>query len=267
MSKTRDNRAGNRNAGNSIVPLVLMIAGIFVVLVGGAIIGQQAGWFGGSTTVGPTGSVGGSSAASALPAVTIVAGDKHYAEPANSDGATRAWGPVDAPIKVYEFVDYQCPACGQFNKSYEPAVIEAFAKTGKVRWEIKSLTFLNSRGTGQESTLGAHGTFCAAEQGKFWQFHNALFANQFGEGRGAFALPRLKDMAGKLGMDGNAFEACMVSEKYKDTIVADTALATKFNVNSTPSFVINDGPTLAGARTVNDLKIEFGKLKPDVKFE
>ena len=146
-------------------------------------------------------------------------------------------------------------------------LIDAFAKTGKVRWEIKSLTFLNSRGTGQESTLGAHGTFCAAEQGKFWQFHNALFANQFGEGRGAFALPRLKDMAGKLGMDGNTFEACMVSEKYKDTIVADTALATKFSVNSTPSFVINDGPTLAGARTVNDLKIEFGKLKPDIKFE
>ena len=61
--------------------------------------------------------------------------------PPGAEPNGRAWGPQDAPIKIEEFVDYQCPACRAYALEVEPAVIAAFAATGKVRYEIHNFQF------------------------------------------------------------------------------------------------------------------------------
>ena len=88
-----------------------IIALIAIVVIGGAVILS-------STANNATSQLG------------VVASDKPI--PANAEANARAWGPKDAPIKIEEFLDYQCPACGAYNRNFEGGVIDAFAKTGKV---------------------------------------------------------------------------------------------------------------------------------------
>ncbi|MDT9071462.1 thioredoxin domain-containing protein, partial [Escherichia coli] len=71
--------------------------------------------------------------------------------PPNAAANAIAWGPEDAPIKVEEYLDYQCPACGQFAKNFEAGIIDAFAASGKVRYEVKFMPFLEDRVGGRES--------------------------------------------------------------------------------------------------------------------
>ena len=269
MSKNREIRQ-QQEAQQRRQSLIMfgVIAAIAVVIIGGAIIYTGSQGDPASPALPPVqapvaaGKTASTSAASAASQpINAPAGG----EPANADHANRAWGPANAPIKIEEFVDYQCPACGSFNKSFEAAVVDTFAKTGKVRWEIKALHFLE-QGRSTESSDASKATLCGAEQGKFWQFHNALFANQVGENRGAFSKARLKELATKLGVNGDAYDACMANPKGDATVKADSDLATQYKVTQTPSFMVN-GRLYAGGRNVNDFKKIFAEIAPDVRFE
>jgi protein-disulfide isomerase len=263
MSKNRDLRQ-QQQARQQRQTLIMfsVIGAVAALLIGGAIFANN--YFG--LNQSPANALPAIQAPAAAGAASGPVAAGRTDEPANADHANRAWGPADAPIRIVEFVDYQCPACGNFNKNFEPAVVEAFAKTGKVRYEIRALTFLEQRAGTKESSDAAKATLCSAEQGKFWQMHNAIFANQFGENRGNFSRARLKEMAAKVGANADAFEACLASGKYDEPLKADTELGTKYQVTQTPSFVIND-KLFAGSRNVADFKKIFAELRPDVKFD
>ena len=181
--------------------------------------------------------------------------------PQNAEKNGRAWGPVEAPITIVDFVDSQCPACGQYVTKVEPSVIEAFAKTGKVRYEVRMLTFV-----GQESVNAAKAALCAMDQDQFWQMHATIFANQTrGENAGDFTTENLQLMAAQLGMDKAVFNQCLGSGKYDAVISQDRDEASRLGVTQTPTTLIN-GRKYTGAQGVNDLKRIFADLAPDVKF-
>lgn len=261
MSKSRETRQ-LEEAQQRKQSLIMfgVIGAIAVVLIGGAIVYTNSQ---------------GDPDSPALPAIQapVAAGNTSGVnapinagtggDPANADSANRAWGPADAPIKIEEFVDYQCPACGSFNKTFEAGVVSAFAPTGKVRWEIHALHFLERNTT--ESSDASKLTQCAAEQGKFWQAHNAIFANQAGENLGAFSKVRLKELAQKIGLNGDTYDSCMINPARDATVKADNDLASKYQVSQTPSFVVN-GKLYAGGKNVNDFKKIFSEVAPNVKF-
>ncbi len=81
---------------------------------------------------------------------------------------------------------------------------------------------------------------CANEQGRFWDYHDMLFANWNGENQGAFADARLVAFADTLGLDMDAFNSCFDAQKYQDQVLSDTADGQALGVQGTPTLFVND---------------------------
>jgi len=146
-----------------------------------------------------------------------------------------ALGAKDAPITIVEFTDFQCPFC----KATEATLKQLREKYGdKIR--LVHMDFpLPFHSHALDAAKAAR---CANEQGKFWQFHDALFANQ-----GKLAPADLKATAKTLGMNSTKFDVCFDSAKYDAQIKADQAVGEKVGVDGTPAFFI-DGRPLTGAQ-------------------
>jgi protein-disulfide isomerase len=148
----------------------------------------------------------------------------------------RMRGNPNAKVMIVEFSDFQCPYCRQA----EATVKNVLAKhEGVVALSYRDLplTSLHPMAFG-----AAEAGRCAGEQGKFWEFHDAMFADQAGLDRNG-----LMAKAKKLNLDEKQFEACLTSEKYKTQITQDSQEASRFGLNGTPAFFIN-GVFLNGAQ-------------------
>lgn len=165
-------------------------------------------------------------------------------------------GNADAPVTVIEWGDYQCPACGQFNRSTKQRLIDDYVSTGQVKFEYRDLPFLDNNASGSESDDSATAAYCAGEQDRFWDYHDTLFNNQIGENQGAFATKRLTAMATELGLDVNAFESCMDSDAAQDAVAAMEDEAESQQVRSTPTFIINGTVVVGGNYTDIDAAIK-----------
>jgi protein-disulfide isomerase len=166
-------------------------------------------------------------------------------------------GSPDAPVKITEYEDTQCPFCLRYTANVEPGLMEEFVKTGKVQITYKHLPLL-----GNESTFGAMALTCAADQDKFWQYHNKLFTVQAAAGQstneeldvGRFSEDKLKEYADELGLDRAAFDACYASPDTIEEVQNQQREAQGFGVRSTPGFIVNGtqigsgSPTLEGWR-------------------
>lgn len=119
--------------------------------------------------------------------------------------------------------------------------MKQYVDTGKVRMVFKHFAFL-----GPESQTAAVASECAADQGKFWEYHDLLYNNQQGENQGAFEQPKLIALAGELGLDMATFEACLTEGKTLDRVQSDIAEGQQFGVRGTPAFFVNGRP-LSGA--------------------
>jgi len=148
-------------------------------------------------------------------------------------------GDPNAPVKLTIYADFQCPACGNWTKDNEPSFIAKYVATNKVYFVYTPFSFIDDNGPGTESKDAAAAAFCAMDQGKFWQYHDMLYANQTGENTGDFSAKRLAAFAQKLGLDMNQFNSCFNSGKYKSTVLQDKAEGTTLGVSATPSFAIN----------------------------
>ncbi|MCS7088115.1 MAG: DsbA family protein [Thermoflexales bacterium] len=249
MSKRKELEARRRaEERKRMLQIAVTIIVIVLVVVGGALVlstvsgGQQPG----------------------LPPVRAAT----YTEtPPNAEPRALAWGPADAPIRVEEFIDYQCPACGLQARNFEPGIIAAFAASGKVRYEVKFLPFLEDRVGGRESRDAAQAVLCAAEQDRGWQMHYTIFANQPPSGAenvGNYSKARLKEMAATIsGLDTNAFAACLDSNRYEQQVLQQRREAEQRGVDSTPTFIIN-GQRFPGARSADDLRQIFAQVAPQV---
>lgn len=153
-------------------------------------------------------------------------------------------GPADAKVVVEEYGDYQCPACRSWHESNQPKLLNDFINTNKsVRFVFKPFPFLDSNAGYRESHATAEAAYCAADQQRFWDFHDALYLNQpRGENTGYWTYNRLKELASKVNLDSNQFNSCLDTNKYRNKVTDDGSAATTLGVSSTPSFYVNGKP-------------------------
>ncbi len=148
---------------------------------------------------------------------------------------TQEMGSETAPVTIIEYADFQCSACGLFTSQIEPQLIELYVAKGKVRFLFRHYAFL-----GSESVWAASASVCASEQGYFWDFHDKLFRNQRGEGRGAFRRENLKRFAQELKLDTAKFNECLDSRQYDKEVSDQTEQGKNRGVKVTPTIFIND---------------------------
>ncbi len=165
-------------------------------------------------------------------------------------------GSKKAPVTIIEFSDFQCSFCWKFWKETLPRLEAEYIKTGKVRFVYRHLAIL-----GPPSVAAAQAADCAGEQGKFWEYHDKLFASK---GFFSFADGRLKQYARELGLDGAAFNQCLDSGKYAKKVEGETGTGHLLGANGTPTFFIN-GLRLVGAHPFETFRMiidEKLKTKP-----
>ena len=162
-------------------------------------------------------------------------------EIANADSSERpmvdgnTMGDPDAPIKIEEFSDYQCPFCARFYEETEAQIANTYVADGTVYFVYRSFgNFI-----GPESKAAAEAAYCAGDQNKYWEYHDILFANQTGENVGAFADRRLQAFAEALSLDMEAFNSCLRSGKYSDRVNQDRIDGTAAGVTGTPAFLLS----------------------------
>jgi protein-disulfide isomerase len=166
-------------------------------------------------------------------------------------------GPANATVTFVEYADFQCPYCKRFNDTVLPQIINDYVKTGKMKFTYKHYAFL-----GDESRWAAEAAECAANQGKFWDFHDLLFARQMSENGGAFTKNNLIVAAKEVKMDNAKFADCLNQDKTLDRVQADTNEGNKIGVRGTPSFLIN-GKLIVGAQPYEAFKTAIdAALKP-----
>jgi len=134
-------------------------------------------------------------------------------------------------LEIYE--DFQCPACQRF-ESIAGEYIEDLIATKKAKVAYHPLSFL-----GPESQLAANASGCAADQGKFIQFHKLLYANQPPENSGAWNSSYFTTLSLGLGILSKDYDKCIANNEYKDWVVNVANEGAKRNINSTPTVFIN----------------------------
>jgi protein-disulfide isomerase len=153
-----------------------------------------------------------------------------------------ARGPADAPVTIVEFSDYQCPFC----RRAEPTVQEVLKRyEGKVRFVFRHfpLDRIHPQARGASEAAA-----CADQQGKFWEYHEQLFAENAQLDR-----PGLDALAEKTGLDTAAFKLCMDERKTQALVEKDVEAGSAAGVSGTPAFFINGIP-LRGALPAADFQ-------------
>lgn len=147
-----------------------------------------------------------------------------------------AWGPEDAPVTIEEFGDFQCPFCARFARDTLPKIRAAYGN--KVRFIFRDFPITSIHQYAQKAAEAAQ---CAHEQGRFWEYHDILFANQ-----NALTVPDLKRYAQQVGMDMQEFNTCLDSGKNAWGVLLDVQYGNRAGVTGTPAFLIN-GVLVGGA--------------------
>ena len=169
-------------------------------------------------------------------------------------------GEANAKLTIVEVSDYQCPFCGRYVRETYPQIDTEYVKTGKVRSVFLNLPLEAIH----KSAFGAaKAALCAGEQGKYWEMHDRLFANQK-------ELEPWAPHAQAIGLDITAFDACVASEKEDAAIRREMAEVQKLGITGTPAFLIGRTEpksskltilaAVRGARPFADFKTELDKL-------
>ncbi len=141
------------------------------------------------------------------------------------DDASR--GPKDAPITIVEFSDFQCPYCSTAEKSVE-AVLKKYGDKVRLVYRDYPMSFHPN------AEIASIGSECAEEQGKFWEMHKAMFADQK-----KLSSPDLIETAGGIGLNTEEFKECLDSGRYKAEVQKDFEDGQRYGVTGTPAFFIN----------------------------
>jgi protein-disulfide isomerase len=150
-------------------------------------------------------------------------------------------GPATAPITIVEYSDFQCPYCARVNPT-----LDQVRKTygDKVRIVFKDFPLPNH----PEAPKAAEAAHCAGEQGKFWELHDRMFANQQ-----ALQVPQIKQYATQEGLDMNAFNQCLDSARHAGRVAENLKSGEALGVGSTPTLYVNGRP-IVGAQSFDYFK-------------
>jgi protein-disulfide isomerase len=138
-----------------------------------------------------------------------------------------AQGPANAPVTIVEFSDFQCPFCSRVI----PSLNQVKEKYGdKVRIVFRQYPLPMH----PQAQKAAEASLCANDQDKFWQLHDAMFANQQ-----ALGVDQLKAKAAELGLNAETFNSCLDSNKYAAQVATDLKEGSAAGVSGTPAMFIN----------------------------
>ncbi|MEV4927968.1 DsbA family protein [Streptomyces roseoverticillatus] len=226
----------SKGKAKASVSLPRRIAALGAILALVAAVGMAIGKSGGSGKRGP--------AASGDPSADPMQGAYARAEQATSrrkDGDPLALGRKDAPVVLVEYADYQCSYCGKFTRDSQPELVRKYVDQGVLRIEFRNFPIF-----GKDSERAARASWAAGQQGKFWQFHDEVYAKlRKGD---ALAEDKLVDMAGKAGVtDIDRFRSDLNGSASEEAVKKDQEEGYGLGVTSTPSFLVGGRP-IAGAQ-------------------
>ncbi len=144
-------------------------------------------------------------------------------------------GNPDAPVKVVEYADYQCPHCAAYAREIEPTIDSQYVETGKIQMVYHEFPLPQFPYAIKTAEAGR----CAGEQGKFWPMHDLLFQRQRDWTDDPNITARLAAYAAELGMDRAAFERCLSGGKWTAAITAAAESGMKAGIQSTPTFEVD----------------------------
>jgi protein-disulfide isomerase len=155
-------------------------------------------------------------------------------------------GEKEATVSIIEYADFECPYCGQYEREIYPQIAKNYIQTGKVKYFYRDLPLPMH----PHALVAARAARCAGEQGKLWEMHDSLFANQ-----NALRDVDMPGRAQKLGLDPSRFSECLSSDRYTDEINRSAAEAEKMGIGGTPTFFIG---TIALDGKVTNVKMILG---------
>ncbi len=170
-------------------------------------------------------------------------------------------GDSSARIAVIEYADFECPFCGQYMRQAYPQIVDNYIRTGKVKYFYRDLPLSMH----SHAMVAAQAALCAGDQGKFWEMHDSLFANQ-----AALTENDMANRAKSLGMDPGQLTQCVSSQKYSNEIEKSATEAQSMGIDGTPTFflgVIQDNgnvvkveKTIVGAHPYQTFKSDLDEL-------
>lgn len=153
----------------------------------------------------------------------------------------KALGPANAPVRIVVYFDFQCPHCDSLRSGAEAQIIEEYVKTGKAHLEVRTFAVM-----GPDSVRAAEAALCAADQGRFWEYRDALFAAYRQNGRAAYAVESLVGLAKEVGLDAKVVESCLAEGRRKEEVQAEIQMGQAEGVQRIPTVLIN-GKKVEGA--------------------
>lgn len=159
-------------------------------------------------------------------------------------------GPVDAPVTIVEFSDFNCPYCQRWHQEVSQELMETFP--GQIRFVYKDFPVV---GGGRTGFLAAQAAHCAGEQIDYWEYHDAMFSGEY-----ALESDGVDQAAVDLGLDLDSFKECMVEARYADEVREDFEYGAGLGVSSTPTFFVNGIPVVGAQPLLSFIEIINGEL-------
>ena len=150
-----------------------------------------------------------------------------------TDNGSPIMGDPDAPITILEWGDYQCTFCYKFHQDTLDIINEEFIKTGKVKVIFKDFPL-----NGSDSKLAAESSYCAHDQGKYWEYHDQLYENWAGERTGWITREALSEFAKSINLDTAEFNKCLNESKHENKINSIYEFGKQIGIDATPSFLV-----------------------------
>ncbi|OGX18920.1 MAG: hypothetical protein A2105_03100 [Omnitrophica WOR_2 bacterium GWF2_63_9] len=163
-------------------------------------------------------------------------------------GGAPILGNADASVTVVLFSDFECVYCGEFARDSFPTIKERYIDAGTARLAYMSFPLSQSH---PYAAAAANAALCADEQGRFWEYHDVLYANQ-----DALASDDLRVHAVAAGLDAQMFDDCMQDELFAAVIDRTVVYGKSLGVTGTPTFFFN-GRKVVGALTPEDFAREI----------
>ena len=154
-------------------------------------------------------------------------------------------GNADAPVTLIEFSDFQCPFCRKLWKETLPEIKKNYIDTGKAKLVYRDFPLSAIHPAAQAAAEAGE---CADDQGRFWEMHDKIYAEQDKKGQGTvqFEIADLKKWAAQIGLNISDFNNCLDSNKYKEEVEKDMADGQASGVTGTPGTFVN-GKLIKGA--------------------
>lgn len=185
------------------------------------------------------------SAAGAAPESTSTAPPETWEQLVRRDADDpMALGDVDAPVVMLAYSEFQCPFCGKFARDTEPTLVGKYVEDGTLRIEWRDFPYL-----GPESSVAARGGRAAAAQDRFWEFEEAMYADQLPPNSGNLDEDHLASVAEDIGLDVDRFREDMASPEIERAVQEDFSEGQAIGVTGTPAFVINGVPVIGAQPT------------------